>query len=588
MEPLDPLQLLQEDLKDDDYEQAIACVKRIQTISLALGPERTRAELLPFLLSYCETDNDEAHTAIANQAGGMYDLVGGGEHVHCLFPILEKLAGEEECVVRDEAVKALNRLSAHGGNLATHFVPVVRRLANGDWFTNRVSASGVFATCYTKCDAESQQELRSIFQTLCSDDTPMVRKAAYKHLGAFATAVEPKYFKSDILVVLTKISQDDVDSMRVHAIAACTDLGKTLDPTEYGTHILPILEALQDDASWKVRKSLAEHLPTLFENLKGGDGENCKKLLPVFARLLKDKEAEVRTAGTKSLAPVCKSSIHSSTALMEHISPVLGNLASDQAVHVRAELSKAIGDLFIAFQKETAQRMLLTMLEQLAHDEAAEVRNNIIADIHKVTEVLGAASMGSTLLPILIELSKDQKWRVRMAVIEKASFIAQNLGLKKFEKQVQGIITTCLTDHVYSIREKCCSQIGLIVREFGGKWAAEKFFPEAFRIYDKNTNYLHRMTCLLIIMNSAPECSAEIIKEALLPIVLDAATDDVPNVRLAAAKALAEIIPKLDKSLVVSKIMPVLDTLMSKEDGDNDVAFFARAAQNVASARFDI
>ena len=42
-------------------------------------------------------------------------------------------------------------------------------------------------------------------------------------------------------------------------------------------------------------------------------------------------------------------------------------------------------------------------------------------------------------------------------------------------------------------------QIGGLVKLFGGKWAAEKFFPAAFAIYDKNTNYLHRMTCLLII-----------------------------------------------------------------------------------------
>lgn len=49
-ETLDPLKLLQDDLKDDDYEQGIRSIKRLTTVALALGPVRTRTELLPFLL----------------------------------------------------------------------------------------------------------------------------------------------------------------------------------------------------------------------------------------------------------------------------------------------------------------------------------------------------------------------------------------------------------------------------------------------------------------------------------------------------------------------------------------------------------
>jgi serine/threonine-protein phosphatase 2A regulatory subunit A len=82
---------------------------------------------------------------------------------------------------------------------------------------------------------------------------------------------------------------------------------------------------------------------------------------------------------------------------------------------------------------------------------------------------------------------------------------------------------------VFAIREKACEQIGGLVRQFGGKWAAEKFFPSAFAIYDKNTNYLHRMTCLLVIHHVASSCGAEVVERSLLPLVLMAAVDDVAN-----------------------------------------------------------
>ena len=35
-------------------------------------------------------------------------------------------------------------------DLEGHFVPLVKRLAGGDWFTSRTSACGLFACCYQR------------------------------------------------------------------------------------------------------------------------------------------------------------------------------------------------------------------------------------------------------------------------------------------------------------------------------------------------------------------------------------------------------------------------------------------------------
>jgi len=576
---LDPLRLLEEDLKDDDYEQAIASVKRLTTIALALGPERARTDLMTYLMTYCGQDNDEAHTAVAQQLGLMAELVGGPPHVPCLLPVLEKLAGEEECVVRDAAVNSLNKLSPVLSKAQTKdtFVPLIKRLASGDWFTMRVSACGLFTDCYANCDAAMQEELRSIFRTLTNDDTPMVRKAAYKNLGRFSSAVvrpSQARFKTDVFPILEKISEDDVDSMRLHAIGVCCELADSLSTAEYGESVMPVLEALQDDASWKVRKGLAEAMPELCRKLCKEDSLG-NKIMPIFARLLKDKEAEVRAASAKSLAPVCACAKN----VEVHLAPVLGGLATDQSQNVRSELSKALGDLFDVFNKDVAQKTLMPILQQLKDDEAFEVRNNIVNDLDKVTTCLGPTAITTAILPILIDLSKDQKWRVRMAVVEKAAYIAQHLDPAKFEKKMLKIVIDCLSDHVYSIREKCCEQIGKIVEKFSGEWAKEHLFSQekAFKIYNKTTNYLHRMTCLHIIIQCASVSGSAVVNDSLLPYVIEAASDEVPNVRLAAAKAMIKVIPELKAEVVTAKLVPLLKDLMA--DTDSDVSYFSREAQ---------
>ena len=59
-------------------------IKKLSTISLALGVERTRSELIPFLTDTIY-DEDEVLLALAEQLGAFTPLVGGPEYVHCLL-----------------------------------------------------------------------------------------------------------------------------------------------------------------------------------------------------------------------------------------------------------------------------------------------------------------------------------------------------------------------------------------------------------------------------------------------------------------------------------------------------------------------
>ena len=136
------------------FQLRLNSIKKLSTIALALGVERTRSELIPFLTDTIY-DEDEVLLALAEQLGTFTPLVGGAEHVNCLLPPLESLATVEETIVRDKAVDSLRSIADEHSNtdLESHFVPLVKRLATGDWFTSRTSACGLFSVCYSRVSA---------------------------------------------------------------------------------------------------------------------------------------------------------------------------------------------------------------------------------------------------------------------------------------------------------------------------------------------------------------------------------------------------------------------------------------------------
>lgn len=64
-----------------------------------------------------------------------------------------------------------------------YYIPLVKRLSQGEWFTSRTSSAALFAPVYDKVTPAIQDDLRKGYTALGSDDTPMVRRAAAKHLG---------------------------------------------------------------------------------------------------------------------------------------------------------------------------------------------------------------------------------------------------------------------------------------------------------------------------------------------------------------------------------------------------------------------
>eukprot|EP00698_Gefionella_okellyi_P022941 TRINITY_DN7702_c0_g1_i1.p1 TRINITY_DN7702_c0_g1~~TRINITY_DN7702_c0_g1_i1.p1 ORF type:complete len:580 (+),score=173.37 TRINITY_DN7702_c0_g1_i1:126-1865(+) len=558
-----------DELKNDDVQVRLNSVRRLSTIARALGAERTRNELIPFLQDSTD-DEDEVLLALAEELGKLIDGVGGVEFSHHLLPPLEIICSAEETVVRDKSAESLNTISERMplDLLVDHFVAMLKRLASSEWFSCRISSCSLFPTVYSRVPPAVRPELRGHYAMLCRDDTAMVRRAASATLGKFARVVEREFIRSEIVPIFSSLAQDDQDSVRLLCVENCVALARFLQSDENLTFVLPVIRAATQDKSWRVRYMVAEH----FTELSSAVGPEITRteLIAAFVVLLKDAEAEVRTAAASKVTTFSQNI--ALDAVLKHIVPCVRDLVVDPSQHVRAMLASNIMGLAAVIGKQHTIDYLVPLLLQLLRDEDSQVRLNIIKNLESVSKVIGTELLSRNLLPAIVELAEDKQWRVRLAIIEHIPQLAAQLGVQFFDEKLSALCMTWLGDQVFTIRDAATNNLRKLTEVFGNSWCQGHILP---RIDDLKThpNYLHRLTSLFAAGVLTPVLPQEVVQSTLLPLILRLANDPVPNIRFNVAKTLKVVIARVDALITARQIKPVLQTMSG--DSDRDVSYYA-------------
>ena len=571
-----PVAILIDELKNEDVQLRLNSIRRLPSIAVALGVDRTRDELIPFLNDSMD-DEDEVLLALADELGNFVSYVGGPAHATSLLLPLETLATVEETSVREKALEALNKICEQlsADDLLEYFVPLLRRLAGGDWFTSRISACGLFAAAYGRVPPSTQEDLRTLFAQLCRDDTPMVRRAASMHLPRLASSIqasaEPHHLKASLLPLFADLAADEQDSVRLLAIESCLGVGKLLSDADNHETVLPIVRAVSRDKSWRVRYVVAEHFCALVERL--GVDVTRVEMVPTFVALLQDGEAEVRTAAAFNSTSFAGMLLQET--VLTHLLPCYSELSSDSSPHVRAAVASVIVGLAPVVGRDTTIEHLLPLFLQLLNDEFPEVRLNIISTLHVASTVIGVEQLSHSLLPAITDLAQDRQWRVRMAIIDSIPKLASQLGVAFFDEKLREMCLGWLQDCVFAIREAAIANVCRLIEVFGMEWGQQQIIPQVFAAHT-HTNYLYRMTVLYSMAALAPTVGADFLAGTMLPLALRMSSDPVANVRLLAGKTFAQLIPQLDSATLVERVKPCLHSLVS--DSDDDVRYFASQA----------
>ncbi|KAA8911270.1 hypothetical protein TRICI_003850 [Trichomonascus ciferrii] len=576
-----PLALLIDELKHDDVTYRLNAMRRLSTIALALGEERTRSELVPFLEEVTQEDEDEVLTVLAEELGKFGEYIGGPEHLHILIPGLEALSTLEEPVVRDKAVDSINAIcdQMSVAQVEESVVPLIKRLSTTEWFSSRVSATGLYAHAISKVSATGQSELESLYKDLTQDEAPMVRRAAATNLPGIVRVLPDVKFEGVVYMMFQAQVLDDQDSVRLLSVDVLIAIAETLkehEVTKYNSELISFTTALFNDKSWRVRYMAADRFEKLARALDSV--ELREKFVPAFVKLTKDSEAEVRTAIAKQIPGF--SALIPQADILEEIVPTVELLAADSSQHVRAALASEISRLAPLLGKDkTIDKLLPTFLTMLK-DDYPDVRLNIISKLEIVNEVIGIELLSKALLPAISELAKDKQWRVRLAIIEYIPLLAEQLGEGFFNKELGDLCMTWLWDSVFSIREAATKNLKKLSQVFGIEWTKQQILPQIVQV-STNANYLYRLTSLFAMTSLIPVLDQDTVAQTVYPFVTSLMEDPIPNIRFNIAKTFKVLADAYHKNcsseeyekIVADDIVPRLHKLA--QDQDVDVRYFA-------------
>lgn len=576
-EDLYPLAVLIDELRHDDIAVRVDSMKRITTIALALGEERTRNELLPFLEDAAQEDEDEVLTVMAKEIAQFVPLLGGQEYAPLLLTPLSTLASCEEQTVRTASVDALENVAQEmtKSQLSENYVQLIFQLVKSDWFSSRMSATGLFGTVLKRLP-EQQEKLLSVFNQLVADDTPMVRRAAATALPDLIDSVSGSNSPPQSLLEMYKtLVGDDQDSVRLLSVNVGIALAKKY-PHEIPRLLFRDTVGLIEDKSWRVRFMAASRYADIAESMQ--EANELPKFLTLFVKLTKDTESEVRAAVAKQANDFCK--LLSEDDIMNEIVPCLDQLVEDQSEGVREALATQISNISPKLGREKTIEYLLPLFLHMLKDENSEVRLQIISNLQVINEVIGIDLLSQSLLPAIQELAKDKQWRVLLAIIDYSPLLAEQLGVEFFDEELVPLVIDWLWDPIWAIRDAAARNLVKLADVFGLKWLETVIVPKLV-VPNPAANYLYRLTALLAVKTIIPTLSPQCLEEQILPFVLHLVHDPVPNIRFNCIKSLNLLSTTLvkkggPKSLVADQILPVLE--QSADDTDQDVRFFVKEA----------
>jgi serine/threonine-protein phosphatase 2A regulatory subunit A len=565
-----PAAVLIDELRSDNLHRRLNSIKNLGTIAAALGVQRTCEELLPFLAEECTDDDDELLFELAEQLEAGVPWVGGSANAHALLGPLEQLCSAEEVAVRDRAGQAIRQLALKVNSM-DHIYELICRLAVHDWFTARMAACSIFPAALKKVSEVKRRDdlLRTYFR-LCGDDTTMTRRSAAHALGDIAQVLEGDSMMKDIIEVFEKLAKDEQDSVRILAISNCIVLGKLTGNLASYPQVFSVVTACGEDKSWRVRYMVADHAQQLCEVF---ESQVKSSILPLFLKLLQDQEAEVRAIAAARLASVA--ALHPKKEFLDSLLPAIEKLTmpKELSTPVRISLAGSVLNLASIFGAKLTTEHLLGIYKTLIKDESADVRLKLISSFGDLSSIVGSDAVLSALLPAIIESAQDKQWRVRLAVLDSMPSLAKSLGEVRFTAELLSLFMSWLADEVYAVRASAAKNYKQLVEVFGISWSESRVIPQ-LQSMAAHKNYLYRVSAIPCVGMLAEVINSPVIEKSMMPILVKAASDPVPNVRLNAAKTL-KMMHKNCSCFPTDKFIPCLQKLSTDEDPD--VTFFATA-----------
>ena len=562
---------LLEDLQSQDNKTKINAIHNLTNISLALGCEATRKELLPYLKNCINNEEeDEILIELAKILSNFLTCIGGIKYINELLNIFEVILSIDEPGIRKEAINSLKNILNQIGNIKDiekELMNLINKFYSSDDVNQKLSALNIIILVYQNLEESNKKTVINFLENFSNSNNLSIRKELISELIKIT-----KYLNIDIIKkFIDTLIKDENENIKIDIINLILSLKEHKDLLQIIDYIYDLIQKLSEDLNFKVRLSLINNLPEILNFPK--ITYNFKQLvLNIYIKFLEDNEDQIRNACCLNLEEITKLLINEI-----NFNKLLQNLikiAKDQKTFVRNSLAENIFKICPLLNKKQLNEIIFPMFNDLINDENFDIRINLINNIINLSKNSDLNNINNfitdKIIPSIIEISQNKSWRIRHKII---NIIPNFVNQKNFMKDIFPICLNYLTDHVFDIRNEGSKLLCNIYKDMNNSEFENKLI-EKLNSMSNLTNYLIRNTCVIFIKYFIEKINEKIyfdfFQKKLIFLVYKLSNDKISNVRMNCAFILNKVKNcDFENKSNNDKIQKLIDKL--KKDDDRDV-----------------
>ena len=431
---------LLEDLQSQDIKTKKNAVQNLRGISLALGRERTRKELLPYLNSCIDEEEDEIIIELAKVLSNFIDCIGGKQYIKELFNLLEVILAIDEPFVIKETINSIKLIVKQIGKVSeveNDLISMINNLYASEDINQKKSAMNLLIFLFKDLNENNKNIALNYFDKFVVDNNIYIRKELLKEITEISLLLSIDYIKKLINIIL----KDKNDSMRIDIINIILSIRQHPNINDFISVIYDLIPKLSEDTNWRVRLTVADKLNDIL-NFPNIDNKFKQVSINIFAKLIEDGEAEIRNVCCLRLEEISKILINENNfeKILQNLSFVRGALASNVL-----KLCSLVGN--------KTNDYILPIFLTLMKDENIEIRMTLINNLSELNKVIEINNIIEIIMPSIKEISANKSWRVRLQIMEIIPVLAKLFNQQLFMNHIFPICITSLMDSVFSIRE---------------------------------------------------------------------------------------------------------------------------------------
>ena len=560
---------LLEDLQSTEIKTKKNAVQNLRGISLALGRERTRKELLPYLKSCIDEEEGEIIIELSKVLSNFIDCIGGKQYIKELFNLLEVILTIDEPFVRKETINSIKLIVNQIGKVSeieNDLMSMINNLYISEDINQKKSAMNLLMFLFKDLNKNNKTTAINYFDKFVVDNNISIRKELLNEIIDITLLLPIDYIKKLINIIL----KDKNDSMRIDIISIIMSIRQHPNINDFIDVIYDLIPKLAEDTNWRVRLTVTDKLNEIL-NFPNIDNKFRQVSVNIFAKLIEDTEPEIRNVCCLRLEVI--SQILKNENNYDKILQNLRKLEKDQKNFVRGALASNVLKLCSLVGIKKTNDYIFPIFLTLIKDENLEIRMTLINNLSELNKVIEINNIIESVMPSIKEISANKSWRVRIQIMEIIPVLAKLFNQQLFMNHIFPICITSLTDSVFSIREAGCKLFVTIYKDVKND-EFEKKLLEKLNELCNSTSYLLRNTVLVYIKffieKLGEKMYFDFFEKKLLGIVLMLSKDKIANIRISCGFIWNKIKDiKFKDSKINNEISNTVDTL--KKDEDNDV-----------------